>query len=202
MLNSSNYFAEVIESSLNFWQAQTWQWDNFPKFGSLLTATSNNIKSFGIVYNISTCSSDNNRIATAYKKNESELKIEQPQIFHFLKTTFSCINLGFCENNKTLYQFTPEPLKIHTFVSYASKNDLIDFFSNEQYLHLIFANANHIQFVDELLLAILKMLSDNQVLSYNNFTKFIDTFSVLTANDYRRLKLFLQRAERVITINN
>lgn len=201
MFNFNNYFAEVIESSLNFWQAQTWQWDNFPKFGSLLTSTSNNIKSFGIVYNIYTGSSDNNRIAIAYKKNESELKIEQPQIFHFLKTTFSCINLGFCENDKILYQFTPEPLKIHSFVSYASTSDLIDFFSNEQYLHLIFANANHIKFVDELLLAILKMLSDNQVLNYNNFVKFIDTFSVLTANDYRRLKLFLQRAERVITIN-
>jgi len=32
--------------------------------------------------------------------------------------------------------------------------------------------------------------------------QFVDKFSLLTGNDYRRLKLFLQRVEGVVQINN
>jgi len=54
--------------------------------------------------------------------------------------------------------------------------------------------SNQILHLDELLLATLKHQVDLGILNKERFTRLIETFSLLTGNDYRRLKLFLQRA--------
>ena len=36
MMKQDKYFAEVIESSLTGWLAQSWSWDTFPEFGSFV----------------------------------------------------------------------------------------------------------------------------------------------------------------------
>lgn len=195
-------FAEVIESSLNIWKAQTWKWDIFPSFGSLATIETKDRTIFGIVYNIQTGSLDQMRSVIAYQKTEEELLREQPQIFEFLHTTFSCLTLGYLQNKQILYQLAPEPPKIHAFVNLAQLEEVDLFFSNEQYLHLLFSSANQILLLDELLLSLLKRLSDSNILTEATLSKFIETFSLLTANDYRRLKLFLQRAQPIIKIVN
>ena len=62
-------------------------------------------------------------------------------------------------------------------------------------LYGYFANmSNQILHLDELLLATLKHQVDLGILNKERFTTLIKTFSLLTGNDYRRLKLFLQRA--------
>jgi hypothetical protein len=199
-MNIKQPFAEIVESSLSIWRAQSWQWDNFPSFGSLITVESNDRTLFGVVYNIETGSSDPSRSTFAYQKTEQELKNDQPQIFEFLQTTFLCLNIGYKQNGKTLYQLAPEPPKIHTFVSQATKEQMIEFFLHETYLHLLFGSQGQIFSLDELLLAILKQLSNINMLTRDKINSFIQTFSLLTANDYRRLKLFLQRADTIIKI--
>ncbi|CDK30661.1 HAS barrel domain [Candidatus Babela massiliensis] len=191
-------FAEIIESSLNIWKAQAWQWDEAPSFGSLVTVKTLERTIFGLVSNIEICSADAYRVVTAYKKTEEELKKEQPQIFEFLKTTFSCITIGYQENDILLYQLAPEPPKMHAFVFPAKYQEMVDFFSNEQYLQLLFNFSSHLFSLDELLLSILKQLSDKDILTKDNLEKFIETFSLLTANDYRRLKLFLKRTKSIL----
>jgi hypothetical protein len=193
-------FAEVIESSLNHWKGQSWQWDSFPQFGSLITIETQERTFFGLVYDIQTTSIDPHRTPIAYQKSETELKIEQPQIFEFLHTTFSCLTVGYEQNNKLLYQFSPEPPKLHAFISYASREQIIHFFSQDQYLHLLFSYTNQAFALDELLLALLKRLSDTEILTETLLVQFLETFSLLTANDYRRLKIFLQRAEPLLSI--
>lgn len=193
-----NNFAEVIESSLNNWKAQCWKWDIFPAFGSLVTIKNKNRTLFGIVNDIETGSGDSVRLPFAYKKTEEELKIEQPQIFEFLVTTFSCITVGFIQDDKLLYQISPEPPKIHSFVSLADINDIKLFFSNELYLYILFSYQNQNFSLDELLLSIIKQLSDLDILNEEVMSRFVETFSLLTANDYRRLKIFLQRAEPIL----
>ena len=194
-------FAEVIESSLIIWKAQSWHWDVFPAFGSLITIATPERTVFGLVYHIQTESLDGNRTPFAYQKTEEELKNQQPQIFEFLQTTFSCLTVGFLEHNKLLYQLAPEPPKIHAFVSHARTEETCQFFSDEQYLHLLFNAGHHIVTLDELLLAILKKRSELGLLNQEQIARFIETFSLLTSNDYRRLKLFLQRARHVINLS-
>lgn len=194
-------FAEIIESSLSTWRAQSWKWDIMPKFGSLITIETPERKVFGLVHTIQTGSSDPARTVMAYKKTQHELKLEQPQIFEFLQTTFSCLTLGYSQDNMLLYQLAPEPPKIHAFVRVATLEETARFFSNEHYLHLLFCFSSQLFSLDELLLAVLKQLSDLHLLTEELLTRFIETFSLLTANDYRRLKLFLQRAHPIIKIN-
>lgn len=187
-------FAEVIESSLQGWVAQSWEWDKVPEFGSLVTVTTKKRILFGLVYKSQTSSLDDNRYPFAYKKTEEELRLEQPHIFDFLHTTFSCLLVGYSENNRIIYRTAPEPPSIHSFIFEANHELTEQFFKSEQYLHLIFG-ASDIGKIDELLLALFYTMKRNKVLYEQALPLFLDTFSVLIGNDYRRLKLFLQRAQ-------
>jgi hypothetical protein len=191
-------FAEVIESSLNGWLAQSWQWDIFPQFGSLVTVTSNNITFFGIVHQVQTGSMDAVRYPFAYQKTEQELLQEQPQIFEFLKTTFSCLILGFSQKGTIYYMVAPEPAKIHSFVAPCTTDLSKQFFYNHHYLHLLFGYGNQVGNVDELLLAILRHQQALSIVSETSLGHFMQTYSLLTGNDYRRTKLFLQRVQHIV----
>lgn len=199
---SNKAFAEIVESSLSDWKAQSWQWNYFPVFGALVTITSNDITHIGIVHAITTGSSDPSRAPIPYQKTEEELLREQPQIFAFLKTTFSCIPLGHIVKGKTSYQLPPHPPKIHAFVEHADAHLCKQFFANQRYLHLMFGVSTQILYMDELLLALLKQQATLGLVSHERLAAFIETIALLTGNDYRRMKLFLQRAQPIITHTN
>ncbi len=201
-LNNNKHFAEVIESSLQGFKAQCWQWDKPPAFGSLVTIELSSRTLFGIVYHTQMGSMDPLRYPFPYQKTEEELMQEQPQIFSFLKTILSCLIVGYREKGTMQYTIAPEPPKIHAFVGHASTELSKEFFSRNNYLHLIFANQQLLTHVDELLLAIFKQQIALDCLSDIKLNNFIETFSLLSGNDYRRLKLFLQRAEPLIHNQN
>jgi HAS barrel domain len=196
-MKSTKPFAEIIESSLTGWLAQSWQWDDFPSFGSLVCVENKNRILFGIVHQIQTGSMDPVRYPFAYKKTEEELLKEQPQIFEFLKTTFSCLIIGYREKSRIHYQLAPEPPKIHSFISGISSELCKEFFAHDNYLHLLFGLSNQLFNLDELLLALVKNLANNKLLTEKKLEQIIDSYSLLTGNDYRRLKLFLQRVEPI-----
>lgn len=199
-MKNSKPCAEIIESSLLGWLAQSWQWDYFPDFGSIVTIETKKRTIIGLVHQIQTGSMDPIRYPFPYQKTEEELLKEQPQIFEFLKTTFSCVTIGYQEKGRMYYQLAPEPPKIHSFVVTASQDLTKIFFADNRYLHVLFGLTQHVAQVDELLLALLKQLSDATLLSEQKLEDFIQTFSLLTGNDYRRLKLFLQRAQTIINL--
>src|SRR5688500_18584413 len=120
-MKRENCFAEVIESSLTGWLAQSWSWDTFPNFGSFVAIETKNRTVFGIVHQVQTGSMDPVRYPFPYQKTEEELLREQPQIFEFLKTTFSCITIGYQEKRIFSYLIAPEPPKIHSFVMHPDK---------------------------------------------------------------------------------
>lgn len=196
MKNSA--FAEVVESSLNTWQGHCWQWDDFPQFGALVTITTPDRTFFGIVSQIQTGSLDPARTPFPFGKTEEELAKEQPQIFAFLKTTFACTVVGYEENNTLNYQWPPEPPKIHAFIHRASDEHYRRFFAGEQYIHPLFGSAASLPSLDELLLALLKQLAHRNLLTQEKINQFVEHFSLLTGNDYRRLKLFLQRVSTML----
>jgi hypothetical protein len=153
-----------------------------------------------VVHQINTGSMDPSRYPFAYQKTYEELLAEQPQIFEFLKTTFACITVGYLEKGKIYYLTAPEPAPIHAFVSPMTPEVCRQFFACEQYLHLVFAAAGQLYSLDELLLALLKQQATlgTLVATPDRLTSFIEQFCLLTGNDYRRLKLFLQRAEGIV----
>lgn len=186
-------FAEVIESSLHGWLAQSWQWDQFPPFGSLVSIEQEGRIHIGIVHQVETGSMDPMRYPFPYKKTQEQLLKEQPQIFEFLKTTFSCLAIGSFLKGRIAYVLPPQPPKIHSFVQPLERDLMKQFFSNEKYLHTLFASGNKIENLDELLLALITQQQHDGIMSEEKITRFMQTYSLLTGNDYRRMKLFLQR---------
>jgi len=199
-MSSPQAFAEIIESSLQKWLAQSWEWNALPAFGSLVSITTPTRTLIAVVHQISTGSMDPSRYPFAYKKSHEELLQEQPQIFEFLKTTFECLPLGYCEKGKIHYMLSPEPPLIHAFVSPASADLCKQFFYQDTYLHVLFGLSATVFNLDELLLAMIKQQSELGILNAQKLTNFTHSFSLLTGNDYRRLKLFLQRAQSTISL--
>lgn len=197
-MENNKAFAEVIESSLTGFLAQSWQWNTFPSFGSLITVNSGSRKTIAIVHQIQTGSMDPIRYPFPYQKTEEELLNEQPQIFEFLKTTFSCLIIGYQEKGHINYLLAPEPVKIHAFVEPIEQDLCKQFYYAPTYLHVLFGFSSSIANIDELLLAIIKQQKALHCITEEKFQQFINTFSLLTGNDYRRLKLFLQRVEPML----
>lgn len=185
-------FSEVIQSSLQTWTGQSWKWDLFPTFGSLVTITTAQRIWFGLVYQVNTGSTDPGRTPFAYKKTEQELLAEQPQIFEFLRTTFECLALGFREQEHIYYQVPPEPPKIHAFIHKSSEELNKQFFSSSKYLPVLFA-SEQIKNKDELLLALLREQKKLNFLTDEKLYSIIETVSLLTGNDYRKLKILTER---------
>lgn len=197
---SSNPFAEVIESSLHTFKAQSWQWDYFPPFGSLVSSVSSGRTIIGIVYQMSTGSMDPGRTPFAYKKTHAQLLAEQPQIFEFLKTTFDCVTIGYEQEGTVRYLVAPEPPAIHSFITPLALSSYKSFLAETHYIQILFAQAGLIGCIDELLLALLVQQQRLNLLTSERIATFIEYFNLLTGNDYRRLKLFLQRAQQILTL--
>lgn len=196
-MNKNQFFAEVIEGSLSQWTGQCWNWNYIPRFGSLVTIQQSDIILYGIVHSIKTGSSDPVRTPMPYQKTEAELQRDQPQIFEFLQTTFNCISVGCQQNSQILYHLPSQPPKIHAFIGEATNAEYEHFFASDQFLHMIFNQMSQISNFDELLLAILKILHEKKCLTKTRLTDFIETFSMLSKNDYQRLKIFLNRMQHV-----
>ena len=200
-MKQEKYFAEVIESSLTSWLAQSWAWDKFPTFGSFVAIEGKKRTIYGIVHQVQTGSMDPVRYPFPYQKTEEELLKEQPQIFEFLKTTFSCIAIGYQEKKSISYLIAPEPPKIHAFITHPDTQECKNFFASTRYLHLLFTHSAQIFNIDELLLALIKQHIELNILTQEKISSFMQTYSVLTGNDYRRIKLFLQRSEHILNNN-
>ncbi|KKQ11468.1 MAG: HerA-ATP synthase, barrel domain protein [candidate division TM6 bacterium GW2011_GWF2_36_6] len=193
------FFAELIDSNLQGFTAQCWKWDNFAEFGSLIQVDSGKNTVLGCVTQVQTGSQDPMRSPFPYQKTEAELLAEQPQIFEFLRTTFTVQILGYIDKNqnKIFYLLPPVPCKIHSFAKECSNEIVEKFFKEQFYLHILFKFLNQNPNFDELLLAILNRLSSQNMLTQNMLEDFYQTLSLLTGNDYRRLKLFLTRVEKL-----
>ena len=196
------FLGEIVESSLSSWTAQAWNWKLFPPFGSLVVAHAESTYIFGLVHSITSGALDGNRTPYIYQKTEAELMAEQPHIFAFLKTTFTCATIGFEKQGTIICQLSPEPPRIHTFVAPATTQQIAHFLDNADFLHLLFSTQlSHP--VEELLLAFIVQVINLNIMSTDKLRDklhtHIDKLYFLTNNDYRRLTLFAQRVERLMS---
>ncbi len=190
-------FAEVIESSLQGFLAQSWEWNRFPQFGSMVTVTTESRTLCGVVHQVQTGSMDPVRYPFAYKKTEAELMAEQPHIFEFLKTTFRVLIIGYKEKSYFFYLSPPEPAKIHAFICPMEQQLAHDFFSNNNYLSSLFSSQAELFNLDELILALIKYQRAINILDKKELMQTIGNLRLLIGNDYRRMKILLQRVNSV-----
>ena len=210
------YFAEVIEASLQIWTAQCWRWNQGVDFANLIVVNEPKRAIFGLVYAIETGSWQAGRTLIAYQKTEAELLGEQPQIFEFLRTNFSCLTLGYKEltppfiSSEALgdvpeyevqapifYQYAPQPPQIHSFVRLATDAEIALFFADNRYISSLFAGDQYYN-LEELLLGLIQFRIQKGLFDLDQWDKFIDSFALLTGNDYRRLKVFLHRLQPLL----
>ena len=192
-----HYFSEVIESSLNHFVAQCWQWNILPTFASLVEVHNNQQIILGCVTQIKTESSDPTRKPFAYQKTEAELLNEQPQIFELLKSTFTVHIIGYKDltTNKVIYRTPLQPSKIHAFVKQTSEQIFAEVFSQPHFLPMFFTFQNSTTNLEELLLAILCQVHQKNLITKEFFHTFYQNFALLNSNDYKRVKLFFERIE-------
>jgi hypothetical protein len=192
-------FAEVIESSLLGWTSQSWQWNRFPIFGSLVSIDMGKRSLLGLVCQTHTGSMDPTRYPFPFKKTEQELMAEQPQIFEFLKTTFTCLAVGYVECNAINYLLAPEPAHIHAFVRQTPREIAACFFSSEHFLYMLFGTQGlHMTVpLDEVLLACLNYQKNLGIMTPERLRKYLQAYAILIGNDYRRLKFFTQRVQHL-----
>ncbi len=198
--NKPPFFAEVIEASLDHYTAQSWDWKQFPTFGSLMSIERQGQHILGVVTTIQTGSMDPSRTPFAYQKTEAELEHEQPQIYAFLKTSFTVQTCGYTtaeEPNQIIFAIPPTPPKIHAFVAQAPQTLAQQFFADAQFLEVLYGYSPAIQNLDELLLAILRTIKANGLLTAKLLEDISHGFALLSGNDYRRLKVFLHRIEQI-----
>jgi len=197
-MKANNHFAEVIESSLTHFIAQSWEWDCFPTFGQLISATDEIMTVVGIVHQIMTGSIDPSRQPFTFQKTQEELMREQPQIFEFLKTNFSCIPIGYIINGKPYHLIPYKPLKIHTFIGHATIDQVQQMLGGGFYLNVLFGMQGQLFNLDELLLALMRYQATYHLLNDDQLKKSLNTYCLLIGNDYRRIKLFTGRLEELL----
>lgn len=198
MHTSNKPFAEILESSLNSWRAQCWAWNNVPEFGQLVLAEQKNTTIYAIITSITTGPQDPLRTPFAYQKTQEELLAEQPQIFEFLKTEFSCITLGYQENNCLYYQVPTRPAQIHTFIKAASTHDYQNFLTSSDYLYLLLQTNESSMPTQELLLALLKQLFTHCQVNKEQLQDFLEHYFALNQARYQETKMFLRRIQTLL----
>lgn len=191
-------FGEVIASSLTQLTVQAWELEQYPPFGSLIRTHYEKMDCFGIVCDIQTGPKDAARTPLAFGKTVQELKQEQPHIFQLLHTIVTVLPLGYTHKTDIVYAIPPCPAPIHSFAYACASKELMLFFSNMQWLITFFNLAQQNPLFDELLLALLHNAHRSEALNNKIMQEIIDTFCLLTHNDYWKLKIFLQRIESFI----
>jgi len=191
-------FAEVIQSTLTMCTAQAWDWEQSPSFGDLVCIEHTDMVVYGIVTSIETGSTDPQRQPFAYQKTEAELRAQHPQVFSFLKTTFTIALAGYTARNTThglRYTIPPTPARIHAFVRPTTAPEQEAFFATPHFFSVLWSSTGQDPLLDELIITLLASLISRNILTPELFEQYYHTLTLLLGNDYRRLKILLQRLE-------
>jgi hypothetical protein len=195
--NNVAAFAEVITSNLTTWTCQCWQWNIMPSFGSLVAAEMPEGIYLGVVAAIQTGSSDTSRTPTPYKKSPEELLAEHPEIFSFLATTFTVIQLAVIRGETIWYEWPPYPIHIHRFIRRASTEEITTFFSSHEYITPLCQHELTNNCHDELFLSLLRFQKENSLLSYEKIVQSLKKYSLLKGSNHHLLRALTQRVENL-----
>ena len=184
------HVGEVVESSTTELVAEACQLHGAPSFGRFVRVDAD-MPVVGIVFNVFTHSIEPNRRPTAYGKTESELRLEQPQIFELLRTEFQALVIGYVDEGQPVPILPPQPAHIHSFVYPCNDDEVRAFTRTDDYLRSIL-NTSKIP-TDELLVAALRAALKAHGHDRDYLVRMGKEVSRLLKDDYDRLSSIVRR---------
>lgn len=192
---TEQYFAEIVQSSINQWKAICWNWNQIPEFGSIVSISQHHLEYLAIVSGIETGSGDPGRIPFPYQKTFEQLEREQPQIFELLQTTFDLVPLGYLENQEPFNLLPPRPPLIHSFVSFAPHSSIKKLCALDRFLSLLF--SSEVVLLQELVVCLIRFLKKNEILTEEILHEIFLQLSN-SGLEYKKLRMAINKVEQLI----
>jgi hypothetical protein len=149
--NEPSAVGEVIAVSTVHFEAQSYRLNEAPPFGSLvLTHDPGGSRHYGLCAATETTGIEPGRLPIAWGEagdSDEDIYDRQPQLRHVLRTTFSCVLVGYQRPGGPPIQGVPgRPPRVHERVSRASEEEVRMFFAVHAYLRfLLRANLDHVE---------------------------------------------------------
>ncbi len=142
MSDSPQAVGEVIAVSTVQFDAQSYRLNESPAFGSLvLTLSPEGLGHFGLCFATETGSIEPGRSTIAWggpDEAEGDIYDRQPQLLHVLRTTFSCLLVGYAGPYGRPVQRVPaRPPRVHERVWQACDEEVCAFFGDLSYLRFV-----------------------------------------------------------------
>jgi hypothetical protein len=191
----SERLGEVIEASTTGFSAQCYELYELPPLGSLVKTTEGEIELYGVVCQAITEGLEPGRKPIARGKDEaSEEAIfeSSPQLAKLLRSEFSALVVGHKDGDKIRQYLPPHPARIHSFVHTCTAEEIKSFSQTFGFLNIL-VNAELETPSDELIAAVLRLMS----LTHEDSRTFLvgagKELAALLGQDYARLKAVLER---------
>ena len=133
---------EVIAVSTISFEAQSYQLNDAPSFGSLIyCAGPDGVSHYGLCFATETGGIEPGRHPVAWGRAEDtdeDVYARQPQLAHVLRTTFSSLLIGFAgPDGVPVQRIPPHPPRVHERVYQATDAQVRGFFSSLVYLRFL-----------------------------------------------------------------
>ena len=192
-------FAEVIASSLKLVTGLCWDDASLPHFGSIVEIAYSNLTAYGIITEIASTITDDQRTPFAFKKSLEQLHKEQPQIFAFIQTTCT-INIIWHKKkheSEPTSRTPPTPAPLHASIQLAPLCFWKKALNNRELLLSITENIA-LTTADDCLITIAEKAAETKEISRDELLEFIEIYSQEINNDLYRAQRFLQHMEQTL----
>jgi len=148
---------EVIAVTTASFVAQSYRLNESPAYGSLvLTHGPDGRSHYGLCSGIETSGIEPGRHTMAWGNADEaagDIYARQPQLAHVLRTTFSCVVLGYSDPDGVVVQrMPPQPPRVHERVWAASRTEAEAFFASG-FAYLRFLLRSGVETVEDLIAA-------------------------------------------------
>ena len=130
--------AEVIEAGSSVFRAQCYRLYQAPALGSLVAAGAPAV--YGVVCQVSTEPLDPSRPVLARGESaqtEEQVYQDNPQIARLLTSRFEALIVGHQLETGISHHLPPLPPRVHSFVKECSVDEIMDFSSGLDFIHLL-----------------------------------------------------------------
>ena len=133
---------EVIGVTTTSFEAQSYVLNDAPPFGSLVVTHGPDGRThFALCSGTATGGIEPGRHAMAWGRSEegdADIYARQPQLSHVLRTTFSCVLVGYLDLNGAIAQrVPPRPPRVHERVWAADDTTAREFYADLSYLRFL-----------------------------------------------------------------
>ena len=193
---SAEPIGEIVETSTTQFLAQACELGRAPAFGSLVKVLSGPAEVFGLVSRVRTGGLEPGAQAVMRGRagvRDAAIYNENPDLEAVLRTEFTVLIVGFCEDGELRQYLPPHPPALHWSVHGCSEVDVATFSNRLDYFRTILSAADAP--ADELLAANLRLVREARRFDSDFCLRAGRELARLLSRDYERLSQILRRIE-------